>query len=301
MLCGVNVVSYLSRATGAHAGVDRQGNKIKVHFCRWTKGRVVWGLAAAQMGADDLAVLFRPIAEAYNGSDEQLQQVEDAMKFISSLRRLCNLSSPGLDDFIFSWLRMVIRLAETVYKCASFRQLPGGRINLADEVIEADWQQNPEVAYNWLKTVDRERKMAKRAAKDAGEYDAGNHEGGYRRRRREDGNSTILTIPTTAELTQRQRDMVQKTTERAKWLAGGLAGEDSTEDDERQQTRRMLEMISPLVWRWVKKHEAKAAWRTAASELAKAEASREDQWRIPELQTVATRAEQEYWATKMNM
>ncbi|KAH0422490.1 hypothetical protein CcaCcLH18_12798 [Colletotrichum camelliae] len=151
--------------------IDSYQDGMKVYFCRATKGRVVWALATARLSLGELTRLLRPVSMWFTAGQGEISDLNEVLTFFGALRRLCHLSHDRLDMFIPAWTKMVIRLAETMDKYARFRGSRNGMIDLRDEVL-TEWEGKPEPAYAWLKFVDRERKQAKKAAKEAGEYDA---------------------------------------------------------------------------------------------------------------------------------
>ncbi|KAJ0333681.1 hypothetical protein COL922a_010726 [Colletotrichum nupharicola] len=107
MLCGKPVGSY-------HDGV-------KVHFCRATKGRIVWALATARLSLGELSQLLQPVTMWFRAGQGEIFDLKEMLTFFRALRRLCHLSHDRLDMFIPAWIKMVIQLAETMDKCARRR------------------------------------------------------------------------------------------------------------------------------------------------------------------------------------
>lgn len=268
--------------------IDSYQDGMKVYFCRATKGRIVWALATARLSLGELTRLLRPVSMWFTAGQGEISDLNEVLTFFGALRRLCHLSHNRLDMFIPAWTKMVIRLAETMDKCARFRGSRDGMIDPRDEVL-TEWEGKPEPAYAWLKFVDRERKQAKKAAKDAGEYDAGNHENAYRRMRphstpqrqqaareipaqqrepqRKGACSVVSTIATEASLEPRKQLRIERIVSLAKDQVKHI-------EDKETQTKaeiQIIQAISPNVAHWMAKMEAKLPWHEAVKALEKAQ------------------------------
>ncbi|KAI8164124.1 hypothetical protein K4K54_007464 [Colletotrichum sp. SAR 10_86] len=264
--------------------VDSYEDGMKVYFCRATKGRIVWALATARLSLSELSQLLRPLTTWFTASQGTTSDLKEVLTFFGALRRLCHLSHERLDMFIPAWIKMVIRLAETMDKCARFRGSRDGMIPPEDEVL-TEWEAQPEPAYVWLKFVDRERKQAKKAAKDAGEYDAGNHENAYRRMcpqsavqqqqaprdapaqhgepQRQVAVSVVSTIAT--EPGPRKKLRIGRIVNLAKDEVKGR--NINSEEAQREAELQIIRAMSPSVGRWMDKMEAKSLWHEAVKAL----------------------------------
>ncbi|KAF0320992.1 hypothetical protein GQ607_011750 [Colletotrichum asianum] len=259
---------------------------MKVYFCRATKGRIVWALATARLSLSELSQLLRPVTMWFTAGQGEISDLNEVLTFFGALRRLCNLSHERLDMFIPAWIKMVIRLAETMDKCARFRGSRDGMIPPEDEVL-TEWEAHPEPAYVWLKFVDRERKQAKKAAKDAGEYDAGNHENAYRRMRPQSAVqqqqaprdapaqqrepqqqvavSVVSTIATDCLPEPRKQLRIERIVNLAK---GEVKGRNiNGEEAQREAEIQIIRAMSPSIGRWMDKMEAKRPWHYAVKAL----------------------------------
>ncbi|KAI8257128.1 hypothetical protein K4K58_004454 [Colletotrichum sp. SAR11_239] len=269
--------------------VDSYQDGMKVYFCRATKGRIVWALATARLSLSELSQLLRPLTTWFTASQGTTSDLKEVLTFFGALRRLCHLSHERLDMFIPAWIKMVIRLAETMDKCARFRGSRDGMIPPEDEVL-TEWEAQPEPAYVWLKFVDRERKQAKKAAKDAGEYEAGNHENAYRRMRphsavqqqqaprdappqqrepqRQVAVSVVSTIATDCSAEPRKKLRIARIVNLAKDEVKGR--NINSEEAQREAELQIIRAMSPSVGRWMDKMEAKKLWHEAVKALEEA-------------------------------
>ncbi|KAI8159730.1 hypothetical protein K4K49_003586 [Colletotrichum sp. SAR 10_70] len=269
--------------------VDSYQDGMKVYFCRATKGRIVWALATARLSLSELSQLLRPVTMWFTAGQGEVSDFSEVLTFFGALRRLCHLSHERLDMFIPAWIKMVIRLAETMDKCARFRGSRDGMIPPEDEVL-AEWEAHPERAYVWLKFVNRERKQAKKAAKDAGEYEAGNHENAYRRMRpksavqqqqaprdapaqqrepqRLGAVSVVSTIATGCSAEPRKKLRIARIVNLAKDEVKGR--NINSEEAQREAELQIIRAMSPSIGRWMDKMEAKKLWHEAVKALEEA-------------------------------
>ncbi|GJC90145.1 hypothetical protein ColLi_12983 [Colletotrichum liriopes] len=294
-LCGIPVDSYLNKVQDG----------IKVHFCRATKGRIVWALATARLSLCELVRFLEPVYMWFTAGEGEISDPKEVLTFFGVLRHLCYLSHDGLDIFIPSWVKMVIRLAETLDKCARFRTLQNGMLDPKDEVL-SQWQEDPEVAYVWLKNVNRQRKQAKKDAKDAGDHKRRNkcrHKSGERELEgRGLGRpiSIVSTIPTEGTPEPSKQLHIRKVVKVAK---DSFKDTPNMSDEARREAERgMVRVISPVVGRWFAKVEARKSWVDAvrAHQEAKAEVPRRSDSHLASLQAEVDRTYAVYQAAKFD-
>ncbi|EEU34550.1 uncharacterized protein NECHADRAFT_88845 [Fusarium vanettenii 77-13-4] len=126
-ICGVPTSDYLDHP---------ENSSIKVIFHSSCKGFILWAVASSHY---DEALL--------NIGDGRAPLTKAIDRFLCCLWEMGNMHHSGLKVFMETWLGIMVGIAEASVKFSA------GSLG---EAVLAEWEQDPEKAYRWLKSQMRE-------------------------------------------------------------------------------------------------------------------------------------------------